>query len=63
MTVTVMGRNGINTLEFLDTGKVNQHGAALDNVGIHPWKINSVCVREVEAVGAGFPVTASSFLD
>ena len=63
ITATVKGRNGINTLEFLDTGSVNAHGAAIDNVGVHPWKINDVCDHEIEAVGAGYPVTSISVLN
>ena len=43
ITQTVNGRNGINTLEFLDNGKIDKVGAVIDNVGIYPWKINDIC--------------------
>ena len=32
-------------------------------MGVFPWKSNLICEREIEAVGAGYPVTYISVLD
>ena len=64
VVVTVNGREGPNVLEFVDNGKIKQLGAGIDNIGVYEWKDNDLCkVEEIEAVGAGYPVTFSSVLD
>ena len=60
---TVLGRNGPNVLEFVDKGSVDNYGAAIDNVGIFAWKTNKLCIKEIMAVEAGYPVTPISFLN
>ena len=59
--MTVNGREGPNVLEFVENGKIKNPGAGIDNVGIYEWKTNKFCkIEEIEAVGAGYPVVASS---
>lgn len=59
----VFGRTGLNSLEFVDAGIADGKGALIDNVGVYGWKRNNIVMKETEAVGAGFPVTASSWLN
>ena len=64
IVVTVNGREGPNVLEFVDNGKIKHNGVAIDNVGIYEWRTNELCrIEEIEAVGAGYPVTFSSILN
>ena len=60
LLLTVLGRNGPNVLEFVDRGTVDNYGAAVDNVGIFAWKTNKLCIKEIMAVEAGYPVTPIS---
>ena len=59
---TVYGKKGNNIIEFKDNGRTREsYGGVIDNVGIFSWKSNSNSVKEIEAVGAGDPVTYSSY--
>ena len=60
--MTVEGAEGINSLEFVDAStSEKKSGAIIDDVGLYPWKKNNFNVKEIEAVGAGFSVTASTW--
>jgi hypothetical protein len=64
VSITVEGAEGINSLEFVDAStSEKKSGAIIDDVGLYPWKRNNFNVKEIEAVGAGFSVTASTWLN
>ena len=58
VVLTLNGRNGPNSLEFVDVGGGS---LLLDNVGVHPWKTNDICFKKVYAVRTGYPVTTISY--
>lgn len=51
-------------LELVDasTNKDN-HGAVVDDIELFAWKSNEIIVKEIDAVGSGASVTASSWRD
>lgn len=64
VSITVEGVEGINSLEIVDAStSEKKSGAIIDDVGLYPWKRNNFNVKEIEAVGAGFSVTASTWLN
>lgn len=45
----------------MENGKTKGLGVAVDNIGIYEWRDNENCeIEEIEAVGAGYPVSYSS---
>ena len=60
VTITVEGRIGPNVLLFVDRGKIDAHGAIIDNIGVYRWKNSQPCEKEIKTVEVGFPVTSSS---
>ena len=46
--MTINGRDGPNTLEFVEDGKKAGISSVIDNVGVYEWKSNTLCgVKEI----------------
>ena len=43
IVMTINGRDGPNTLEFVEDGKKAGISSVIDNVGVYEWKSNTLC--------------------